>query len=488
MLSYDCVRRRPLSRPGPGGRWGFREGILKMRTSFGVPARAAFLIAGATALAIAGGPPAVAAGGSPITPTHLFNDLHACSAQADAPAFVSARGGLVLEGVPGNADSGSGLKLTAQYRYWPVADPTQTSTLTDTYAVENSESPVKVPESDLTDGQTYAWQAQTVIGDSASDWSAPCYFTVDDTAPSAPSVTSPNYPQGQWNDGGDPVRFVFDATSAADVQGFEFSWQPDLPVIGVDIGDYGIPQPKDPFDDTRYFARADTLGGATTVDLVPPMSGPVTLYVASLDRSLNRSAISTYSFLLNSPPPTVTPVKQPKFGRPVTFDLAPDPGLQAKSPITGYTVTTSGGRTDQTIQVKAHKDGTARVRLTLDGIYGENLTVKSTSANGWVSSYAWYGISFDTSPTVSSDVYAENASSGGVGVPGTFTFAPKVKGVAKYTYSVNGGDSVTVKAGRDHEAHVMWTPSDSGYTNIDVTATTKDGIVLASYDYGFTVN
>lgn len=461
---------------------------MKMRTSFGAPGRAVLLIAGVTALAFAGGSPAVAAGGSPITPAHLFNDFHACSSQADAPTFVSARGGLDLEGVPGNTDTDSGPTLSAQYRYWPVADPAQTSTLTDTYAVKNFESPVTVPESALTDGQTYGWQAQTVIGDSASDWSAPCYFTVDNTAPSAPSVTSPNYPQGQWNDGGDPVRFVLDAAGAADVRGFEFSWQQDLPGIAVDIGDYGIPQPKDPFDDTDYFVRADTLGGSATVDLVPPMSGPVTLYVASLDRSLNRSAMSSYSFLLKPAAPTVTPRTQPQFGRPATFELAPDPGLQAKSPITGYTVTTVGGSTEQTVQVKADKDGTARVRLTLDGIYGENVDVKSTSANGWVSSSASYAASFDTSPTVTSDVYAENASSGGVGVPGTFTFAPKVKGVASYTYLINWGDAVTVKAGRGHEAHVVWTPTDSGYNDIYVMATTKDGIALAAYDYGFTVN
>ena len=168
-----------------------------MRTSFGVPGRAALLIAGAVALALAGGSPAVAAGGSPTTPTHLFNDLKACSTLAGAPTFVSARGGVELEGVPGNADSNSGPALSAQYRYWPVADPSQATTITRTYAVKDYESPVTVPEGDLTEGQGYAWQAQSVVGDAASDWSVPCYFLVDSTAPSAPSVTSTNYPQDQ---------------------------------------------------------------------------------------------------------------------------------------------------------------------------------------------------------------------------------------------------------------------------------------------------
>ena len=290
------------------------------------------------------------------------------------------------------------------------------------------------------------------------------------------------------NEGGVPAHFVIDSAGTPDVEGYEFAWQPSLPVTGVDIGDHGIPQPRDPYDDTAFFVRAGTLGAPVALDLVPPGSGPVTLYVASLDRTHNRSATASYTFLLDSPAPTVTPRSQPGFDQPVTFDLAPDPALQAKSPITGYTVKVDGTPTGQTLHVAADNDGTARARLTLAGVYGNDVTVTSLSANGWVSSPARYSVTFDTSPTVTSDAYPETESSGGVGVPGTFTFAPKVKGVASYTYSINGADAVTVKAGRGHRAHVQWTPTDSGYTYLVVLATTRDGIVLAQTDYWFLVN
>ena len=74
------------------------------------------------------------------------------------------------------------------------------------------------------------------------------------------------------------------------------------------------------------------------------------------------------------------------------------------------------------------------------------MTVTSTSADGWVSQNSFWNYQVDTSPTVSSDVYLENQTSGGAGVPGTFTFAPKVKGITSYTYAFSDGTGGTVAA------------------------------------------
>ncbi|MFF0159889.1 hypothetical protein ACFYRY_20500 [Streptomyces sp. NPDC005263] len=223
--------------------------------------------------------------------------------------------------------------------------------------------------------------------------------------------------------GGEPVEFTLSAGGVGDVEGFEFSWQQGLPVIGTSIGSYGVPQPVDPYLDTTYFKRADTLGGSATLRLVPPTgSGPMTLWVRSLDRAHNGSAIASYTFRANSAAPTVTSaVAKPEFGEPTEFTFRPAPELQAKSPIVSYSVQTVGGQDDRTFEVAARADGTATMELALDGADGESLQVTSRSANGWVSDAAWWRVRYDTTPTVASNAYPENRAGGGVGVPGTFT-------------------------------------------------------------------
>lgn len=462
-----------------------------MRLSVRARARAGLAAVGALGLALLAAPQAVATGGTPTTPTELFNGYAACSNDATAPTYVWGSQGVELEGIPGLTGDDGMTSPSEQFQFWPVADPTQITSLTHKFASVGNEAWVTAPADMLTDGQVYAWQAQTVAGTVASDWSAPCYFAVDNTRPStAPTVTSANYPQDQVSEGGDPVRFTFDANGVGDVEGFEFAWQLPLPVSGVSIGEHGIPQPEDPYADGRYFVRADTLGGSATVNLIPPAGwGRKTLYVVSLDRSGDRSFDeATYSFSVTSQVPTVTPPANPRFDRSATFRLTPNAQLQAKSPAVSYTVRTLGTAHDQTVQVPADKDGSARITLKLDGTSGERLWVSSTSANGWVSDETEWSVSFDTETAVTSDVYAEDASSGGVGVPGTFTFTPKVPNVVNYTYSFNWGEPVTVKAGLGHAAHVTWTPEKNGFTSLTVYATTSDGIQLDTTYYYFTVN
>ncbi|MFF5023921.1 hypothetical protein ACFY2J_06630 [Streptomyces collinus] len=462
-----------------------------MTISFGAHSRAVLASLGTLALALAAASPASAAGGTPTTPTQLFNGYRHCSTDADRPTFLWGRQGLVAEGIPGTTDASDTTPLTARFQLWPVTDPTQITTVTRERAVPGFEATVNLPAEALTDGQTYAWRAQTVAGSAASDWSAPCYVTVDDSGPAhAPTVSSPNYPPDVWNQGGAPVRFTLDAGGADDVTGYEFTWHRDLPVIGTNIGGHGVPQPVDPYDDARYFVRADRLGGPATLDLLPPSgAGPMTLTVRSLDRAYNGSPSTDYTFRVSSTAPTVTPaVPSPEFGRPTGFTLRPDPALQSVSPVVAYSVQTVGGQDDRTVDVTAAADGTAKVRLALDGTYGESLRVTSRSADGWVSDAASWSISYDTTPTVTSDVYPENGSGGGTGVPGTFTFAPKVKGVASYTYSFDGDPEVTVPAGAHHRARVSWTPSADGFSYLTVRATTRSGAELASYDYYYTVN
>ncbi|AWT44455.1 MULTISPECIES: hypothetical protein [Streptomyces] len=460
--------------------------------SLGARVRTVLASVGGLGLALGGAvAPASAADGVPVTPTQLFNAYRHCSTDADRPTYVGAGSGLVVEGIPATTDPTGWTRVGVRYQVWPAGHPEQTTTVTRASATAGFESPATLPAEALADGQTYAWQAQTLAGDAASDWSAPCYVTIDNTRPAnAPAVSSPNYPADTWNQGGEPVRFTLGAGGAGDVEGYEFSWQQDFPVIGTNIGDHGIPQPADPYADTRWFVRADSLGGPATLSLIPPGgSGPMTLWVRSLDRAYNVSAAASYTFRVASTAPTVTPAgPSPEFGKPATFRLRPNPALQAKSPVVAYSVRTLGGQdSGRTVEVPAEADGTASVELTLDGIYGERVEVSSRSANGWMSDAASWSITYDTTPTVTSQTYPENGTGGGVGVPGAFTFLPKVKDVVSYTYSFNGGDEVTVDAGAHHGAAVEWTPDTEGWCYLTVRATTASGIELASYDYYFTV-
>lgn len=442
-----------------------------------------------TGLALAS--PAVAATAAPSTPIDLFNGYRYCSTDVNSPTYLSNRGGVIIEGRTPETDPYTGL-LTLQFQVWPADDSTQTTTLSNQYVSSGYEGSVEVPEANLSDGRTYAWRAQAVGTGGASEWSAPCFFRVDATRPStAPTITSSNYPEGEATQGGAPVQITLGANGASDVEGYVFSWtgEGSFPVIGADIGAYGVPKPEDPYAYPQSFARASALGGSASVNLIPPFgSGSMTLTVASLDRARNRSAPATYTIYVNSTEPTIEQLtRDPEFDGWAKFLLHPAPGLQAASPVVEYNVKFSG-QTDQTINVEAAADGTARVRVKLDGTLGNTMWVTSKSADGWVSDGAFWNHTFDTTPTVGSDVYPENQSGGGVGVPGTFTFTPKVEHVVSYTYSFNYGTPVTVKAGLGHAATISWTPGQSGFTNLQVYATTSDGIQLEPYYYSFTVS
>jgi hypothetical protein len=456
--------------------------------------RALIIVAAALGIALLAGPTAFAATAPP-TPIDLFNADLACSTDVSSPTFLNSDAGIVdggvsIEALDQDTNSSDGIVITENFQFWPVADPTQTTTLTNSTAIVDYESAVTVPASDLSNGQTYAWEAQASAASGTSGWSAPCYFTVEDTPPAnAPTVTSSNYPAGQADQGGAPVQFTFGANGDSDVAGYEFAWSNELPVVVTSIGAYGVPEPTDPYTNTANFVQASTLGGSATVSLIPPTgSGPMTLYVVSLDQAYNISSQATYSFSVDQTAPTITPRdSSPSFDQWETFHLTPNAGLQAASPVVSYTVQFYGN-TEQTVTVKAKADGTANVSFKLNGPSGDFMYVTSTSADGWVTDEAYWSTSFDTTPTVSSNVYLENESSGGVGVPGTFTFAPKVKGIVSYTYSFNFGTAVTVEAGPHGVASIDWTPDQSGFYDLNVYATTRDGLQLTPYDYFFTVN
>jgi hypothetical protein len=446
--------------------------------------RAALVPLAAVAIAASAASPAFADGGTPLTPTKLINGSDACATDASAPAYENANNGLRIEGAPSDSDPAV-LTVGETYQLWPVSNPAQLSTWTFGTVPNGLEEPMNVPASDLPDGQTYAWQAQTVAPDgTTSAWSAPCYITIEDGAPAnAPTITSANYPAGVADQPGAPIQVTLGA-NGVDTTGYVFSWTGNPPVPEFNG------QLSDPYMGVAGSEPVSTVGGSVTLDLVPPNgNGLQILSVESVNRAGTPSPLARYEIDLKPSAPSMTLLgSRPNIGSPTTFVLTPDPGIEAQSPVTSYKVTVAGGASgQQNYSVPAAADGTATVPVTFTSGAGF-VQISSVSADGWVSDVNEYFL--DTAPHISSDVYAENATGGGVGVTGTFTFTPSVNDVASYTYSWGGGFGApqTVVKAHGGKATINWTPTASGSYDLEVFATAKDGTQLAPSDYSFTVN
>ena len=453
-----------------------------MSTSPGRRVRAALVSLAALGLALAAASPALAAGGTPVTPTKLLNGGSACATDASAPLYYNAGDSLEIEGVPSDTST-SETTLTEQFQLWPVSDPTQISSWSLS-AIAGYEGILNVPGSDFADGQTYAWQAETVADGTTSAWSAPCYVAIDETQPSnPPTVTSSNYLTGATDQAGAPIQVTFGANGVSDIVGYVFSWVGNLP------GPVFNGALSDPFVGPAGSEPVSTLGGSATLDLVPSSpSDYMRLMVASVDRAGNESPATTYTIVTKGTVPTVTlDGRLPHYGTPTNYDLTPNAAIEAQSPVVGYDVMVVGDPSGQlNYTVPAAANGTAKTQVTLDSTSGEYLYISSVSADGWISDSTYYSI--NTAPTVSSNVYAENASSGGVGVTGTFTFAPPVTDVASYSYSFDYGTTQTTVKAHDGKAELSWTPTATGSYDIEVYAILKDGTELFPYDYFFTVS
>jgi hypothetical protein len=410
----------------------------------------------------------------------------------NSPIYLDGRLSLNLEAL---SQDTADLSVTEQFQVYPVSDPSQVLTFTNQFALPGIEASVSVPGSDLADGQTYAWQVQTVATSGTSPVSAPCYFTIDDTSPSAPpTVSSSNYPSGRANQGGAPIQVTLGANGVSDVAGYVFSWVGDLPVFGVSIGPHGIPQPispwttANPFTGSAGFVQASSLGGPATLGMIPPTdTGFMILTVASLDRAFNESPPTRFFIFVKPDAPTITQLApNPQFGQNAQFRLTPDPGIEAASRVVSYTVTVNDS---QTFTVKASASGNAEFGARLDSAFGGNfIFVTSQSADGWVSQNQFWSDQLNTEPTVTSNIYLGSGAGGGPGVPDTFTFDLKVKGIASFTYGFSDGTAGTVKADGSGVAQITWAPQQSGFYFLEVFATTKDGESLLPYFNAFTVN
>ncbi|MFI5527635.1 DNRLRE domain-containing protein [Kitasatospora sp. NPDC051853] len=123
-------------------------------------------------------------------------------------------------------------------------------------------------------GVRYSYRSRVSDGSAQSSWSSPLAFEVDTTAPSAPTVTSTDYPSAQWVKGAGQAG-VFTVTPPTGEQS-SVDWSTD-----------GI-----------SWTSVPTSGSANpvTITVTPGKAGTHTLLVRSGDRADNKSEATAYTF------------------------------------------------------------------------------------------------------------------------------------------------------------------------------------------------
>jgi hypothetical protein len=402
---------------------------------------------------------------APNAPTRLTVNGNACGTTAilsptRQPSLVAA----VTD--PDINSGGSGQDpLSATFEIWPVGSPAQTTDYTDSFlGYSPATAAMTLPPGLLTDGGKYAFKVKANDGQADSKWSASCRLTVDVTGPTtAPTVSSTDYPEG----------FSFPGSGGPNVPGtFTFNANGDKSIVGFSYGEYG----------GGYYVAANKPGGTATVTITPFSPGPYGLEVAGMDKAGNRGPQTEYLFNVRDTSPTVTdgdPTAAFRTARTFTFT----PNMDGVVSYEYYL-----NQPDNVQYVDAGPDGSAQVTLTPDGSSSNSLYVTSVTTTGIRSAQAIFGFYAPNTPLVTSDEYPSGPFGGGVGVEGSFTFAPAYPGVVSYTYAFDNGVSQTIAAASDGTATVRWTPTTSGFHELIVTSLDSSGFVSDENDYAITVN
>ncbi len=171
-----------------------------------------------------------------------------------------------------------GDKVNGTFQIFDNATNTQVgNVIVSPYVPSGQVASVTVPAGVLTNGKTYKFRTSPYDGAHYNTgWSAWKTFTVDTTAPSAPTaISSTDYPTGQWVKGaGQAGTFTVTPPSGSDHNWLEWSL------------------------DGLTWTKVTTGGtsGSKAINIAPPKDGTHTLQVRAVDKADNKSEAIDYTF------------------------------------------------------------------------------------------------------------------------------------------------------------------------------------------------
>lgn len=213
--------------------------------------------------------------------------------------------------------------------------------------------------------------------------------------------------------------------------------------------------------------------GGATVTWTPEWSGWHQLTVRGVTHDGTVTQMREHVFSVREPKPSITSYLYYEYDPMGGIGVPGGFRFSSELPSTVEFVYQLNDGPEQTVAVT---DGTAvDLTVTPDRGFRNTLTVRSRSASGELSPAATYVFTVSTSPTVGSTTYPYGETSGGVNVPGVFTFAPRMPNVDRYVYQFDNGPEVTVPAAPDGTASVTLTPTEARWYPLSVFAVDAAG-------------
>ncbi|MGW7429034.1 LamG-like jellyroll fold domain-containing protein [Streptomyces sp. NPDC054861] len=216
----------------------------------------------------------------------LQNAFQPC-ATGDEPTYVSERPVLtaVLYDPEEDNQPSDANRVSGDFEAWwtDAAGAEQRRTFSTPGTTSGSNQRWQLPQ-DIPADTVVSWHVRADDSTATSAWSsenggAACRFVYDDTSPTAPVVTSPDYAEEEWQDGvGRYGSFTMDSASP-DVVAYRYSF----------IGG--------PYTTT---VKAEEPGGPATIRFLPTTAAPNELSVEAIDRAGRSSGTTTYWFRVKS--------------------------------------------------------------------------------------------------------------------------------------------------------------------------------------------